>query len=203
MYQVLAQDIVYADPMKLVTSLDNHDMDRFLSVVGEDFSKYKMGVTLLLTTRGIPSWYYGTEILMKNFKNPTDAEVRQNFPGGFADDQNNKFTANGRTEKENEAFNYVRTLASYRKNNAVLHSGKLMQYVPQEGVYVYFRYSNEKSVMVVTNTNDNEQILSTERFSERIAGFSRGINVITNQLSNDLSFVRLPARSSQVIELIR
>lgn len=203
LYQVLAQDIVYADPMKLVTSLDNHDMDRFLSVIGEDFLKYKMGVTWLLTTRGIPSWYYGTEILMKNFKNPTDAEVRQDFPGGFAGDANNKFTADGRTEKENEAFNYVRTLANYRKNNPVLYSGQLMQYVPQEGIYVYFRYNNEKSVMVVTNTNDTESNLSTERFMERIRGFSTGKNIITTEVSNDLSLIRLPVKSCQVIELIK
>ena len=85
LYQTIAQDGIYADPMKLVTSLDNHDMDRYLSVIGNDFDEYKMGVTWLLTTRGIPSWYYGTEILMKNFKDPTDAEVHRNFPGGFAD----------------------------------------------------------------------------------------------------------------------
>ena len=46
--------------------LTNHDLDRFYSVVGEDFNKFKMGMNLLLTQRGIPQLYYGDEILMGN-----------------------------------------------------------------------------------------------------------------------------------------
>ncbi|MEO5998848.1 MAG: glycoside hydrolase family 13 protein [Chitinophagaceae bacterium] len=203
LYQTVGQDIVYADPMKLVTSLDNHDMDRFLSVIGEDFAKFKMGVTWLLTTRGIPSWYYGTEILMKNTKNPSDAEVRRDFPGGFPGDKENKFTAQGRNEKENEAFEYTRKLANYRKNNQALHSGKLMQYVPQDGVYVYFRYNAVKSVMVVTNTNDKESGVDTNRFGERMNGFTRALNVITNEEVGNLSSLKIPAKTAVVLALIK
>ncbi|MCB0683565.1 MAG: alpha-amylase, partial [Saprospiraceae bacterium] len=63
-----------------VTFLDNHDLSRFYSVIGEDLRKYKSGIAFLLTMRGIPSIYYGTEILMKNFKDP-DGKVREDFPG--------------------------------------------------------------------------------------------------------------------------
>jgi len=179
LYQTLAQDAVYANPMKMVTSLDNHDMDRYLSVIGDDLENYKMGVTWLLTTRGIPSWYYGTEILMKNFKDPTDAEVRRDFPGGFADAEENKFVAAGRSKRENDAFDYVKKLASYRKLTPALHSGKLMQYAPQDGTYVYFRYNLTKTIMVVTNSLDKEVALDTARFRERIQGFSAAMNVVT------------------------
>ena len=79
---MLAQDIVYQDPNLNMTFLDNHDQPRFFSVVGEDMAKYKQGIAFLLTARGVPRLYYSTEILMKNFKNPTDAEVRRDFPGG-------------------------------------------------------------------------------------------------------------------------
>src|SRR5690606_32532314 len=99
-YQVLGQDYLYEDPTRNVIFLDNHDMDRYLSVIGEDLQKYRMGLTWLLTTRGIPQLYYGTEILMKNFKNPSDAEVRRDFPGGFPGDAQNKFLASGRTQAE-------------------------------------------------------------------------------------------------------
>jgi glycosidase len=81
-YNTLVQDILYKDPMQNEIFLDNHDLDRFYSVVGEDYNKYKQAITLLFTQRGIPQLYYGTEILMKNFKDPTDAEVRKDFPGG-------------------------------------------------------------------------------------------------------------------------
>lgn len=202
LYQTIAQDVVYADPMKLVTSLDNHDMDRFLSVIGEDFDKYKMGVTWLLTTRGIPSWYYGTEILMKNFKNPTDAEVRLDFPGGFPESKENKFKADGRNTKENEAFEYVKKLANYRKVTPALHSGKLMQYVPQQGVYVYYRYDANKTVMIATNTNDKEMSIDTARFAERMNGFSGARNVINEQVSN-LASLKLPPKTAIVLELVK
>jgi glycosidase len=202
LYQTIAQDVVYADPMKLVTSLDNHDMDRFLSVIGEDFDKYKMGVTWLLTTRGIPSWYYGTEILMKNFKNPTDAEVRLDFPGGFPGNKENKFKADGRSAKEKEAFEYVKKLANYRQATPALHSGKLMQYVPQQGVYVYFRYDANKTIMIATNTNDKEMSIDIARFAERLNGFSAAHNVITEQVSS-LPSIKLPPKTAIVIELVK
>ena len=202
-YQIISQDAVYADPMKLVTQLDNHDMDRYLSTIGDDFNKYKMGVTWLLTTRGIPSLYYGTEILMKNIRVPTDAEVRKDFPGGFPGDGESKFTREGRNQKENEAFDFVSKLANYRKNTPAVHSGRLMQYVPREGVYVYFRYDAAKTIMIVANTADKEVSLDTARFTERMKGFSSAKNVITNELTNDLSRMKLPAKTAIVLELIK
>jgi glycosidase len=203
LYETVTQDIVYADPMKLVTSLDNHDMDRFLSVIGNDFDKFKMGVTWLLTTRGIPSWYYGTEILMKNFKNPTDAEVRQDFPGGFPGHKENKFTSAGRTEKENEAFNYIKTLANYRKNTPALHSGKLVQFVPKDGLFVYFRYNDQKTIMIASNSTEKAAVLETGRFSERTKGFNGAVNIITGEKTGSLSSLSLPAKTALVLELTR
>ena len=203
LYAALAQDAVYEDPTKLVTFLENHDTDRYFSVVGEDFAKYKMGVTWLLTTRGIPHWYYGTEILMKNFKNPSDAEVRRDFPGGFPGDRENKFTAAGRTRPEAEAFDFVKKLAAYRKASPVLHSGKLMQYLPQNGTYVYFRYDAAKTVLVATNTNDGEINLDMARFSERTTDFTKARNVLTNETLNDLKTLKIPGKTAWVLELQR
>ncbi len=200
-YQALAQDAVYQDPSKLVTFLDNHDTDRYLSVIGDDFEKYKIGLTWLLTTRGIPSMYYGTEILMKNFKDPSDAEVRRDFPGGFPGDKENKFETSGRSDREKEAFLFVRKLATYRRDNAVMHTGKLMQYLPQEGIYVYFRYDANKTVLVATNTSDKEISLDTARFAERMKGFTSARNVLTDATLTDLKLVKLPAKTALVLEL--
>lgn len=200
-YEALAQDAVYVDPTKLVTFLDNHDTDRYLSVIGDDLDRYRIGLTWLLTTRGIPSLYYGTEILMKNFKDPSDAEVRRDFPGGFPGDRENKFEASGRTKPENEAFQFVRKLATYRRDNPVLHTGKLTQYLPQEGTYVYFRYDKDKTVMVATNTGDKEISLDTARFAERMRGFTSARNVLTDATMGDLKLVKLPAKTALVLEL--
>ncbi|TGE16451.1 alpha-amylase family glycosyl hydrolase [Hymenobacter elongatus] len=202
-YQTLAQDVVYQDPNKLVTLLDNHDKNRFLSEIGDDLDKYKIGLTWLLTTRGIPSMYYGTEILMKNFKDPTDAEVRRDFPGGWPGDKEDKFTAAGRSARENEAFDFVKSLATYRRDHKVLHEGKLMQYLPENGLYVYFRYDATGTVMVATNTTDKPAGLPTARFSERMSGFTKGRNVLTKAPLNDLATLQLPAKTAVVLELAK
>ena len=202
-YQTLAQDAVYQDPNKLVTFLDNHDHNRFLSEIGDDLDKYKMGLTWLLTTRGIPSMYYGTEILMKNFKDPTDAEVRRDFPGGWAGDKEDKFTAAGRSARENEAFDYVRKLATYRRAHPVLHTGKLMQYLPDNGLYVYFRYDAAGTVMVASNTSDKPAALATARFAERMSGFTKARNVLTGEQLGSLASLTLPAKTAVVLELAK
>ena len=200
-YSVLSNDALYQDPNLNMTFLDNHDHDRFFSIVGEDMNKYKLGVGFLLTTRGVPQLYYGTENLTKNFKNPSDAEVRKDFEGGWADDKVNKFLASGRTEKENEAFNFVKKLANYRKNSAALTTGKLTQYLPIDGIYVYFRHTNNQSSMIVMSQNKEDKNLDTNRFMENIQGYISAKNILTDELISDLKTLKVPANSFTILEL--
>ncbi|WP_224995632.1 glycoside hydrolase family 13 protein [Cesiribacter sp. SM1] len=200
LYNTLAGDYQYQDATRNVVFLDNHDISRFYSVVGEDFNKFKSGIAWLLTTRGIPQLYYGTEILMKNHADP-DGKVREDFKGGWEGDKENKFTAAGRTEQENEAFNYVKKLANYRKQNQVLQTGKLMQYVPEDAVYVYFRYNEEQTVMVVMNTAAEARKVNTSRFSERMAGFGKAHNIVTDEVLNTSDTLTVPAKTTLVLEL--
>ncbi len=202
LYTTLAQDIIYKDPTKHVNFLDNHDKTRFLSEIGEDFEKFKMGVGWLLTTRGIPQMYYGTEVLMKGVSNP-DGWVRLDFPGGWTSDSANKFEAAGRTALENEAFNWTRTIAQYRKNSSAIKTGKFMQFVPEVGVYTFFRYSQDQTVMVVMNTNDKEKTLDPERFAERTSGFSQGKNIVTGTTHSLDKKWNLPGKSIWILELTK
>jgi neopullulanase len=200
LYTILSQDIVYKDPMKNVVQLDNHDMSRMYSVVGEDFDKFKSANLLMLTTRGIPQMYYGTELLMKNYSNP-DGLVRSDVKGGWENDSTNHFMEKGRTTKENEAFNFIKKIANYRKNNPALHSGKLKQYVPEDGVYVFFRYDNNKTNMIVFNSNSKSIELATKRFSESMSGFKKAKNIITNENVNDLLKLTIPSKTAYLYEL--
>ena len=200
LYSVMAQDFMYKDATKNTIFLDNHDMSRFLSVVGEDITKYKSGMAMLMTMRGVPQMYYGDEILMKNFSNP-DGLVREDFPGGWPGDKDNKFSSTGRSVKEDDAFNYVRTLANYRKNTSALQTGKMMQYIPENGVYVYFRYDAQKTVMVAYNGREKEETISAERYNERINGASKALNVITGE-TIDLGKLTIPAKATLVLEII-
>ena len=201
LYQTLAQDLVYQNPERLVPFVENHDSDRYFSVIGEDYNKYKMGLTWLYTLRGIPQMYYGTEILMKNFKNPTDAEVRRDFPGGWKGDKDNKFVASGRNEKENEAFDWNKKLLNYRKTSAALTSGKMTQFVPFDGIYVYFRHTDSQTVMIVTNSNASEKEVKTTSFVEILKNAKSAKNVITDENLSDISTIKIPAMTALVLEI--
>jgi neopullulanase len=202
LYLTATNDFVYKDPMQNVIFLDNHDMSRFLSVVGEDVQKLKMGIAWLLTFRGIPQFYYGTEVLMKNFSNP-DGLVRMDFPGGWAGDSANKFTAAGRSAVENEVWNYTRALANYRKTSSAIKKGKMMQFVPEDGLFVYFRYDAKQTVMVIMNQNEKEMELNTARFSERINGFARTKNVVDGRIEAITEKIKVPAKTTLVLELVK
>ena len=199
-YYTLAQDFLYEKPSRNVLFLDNHDTSRFLSTVGEDENKFKSGIAFLLTMRGIPSLYYGTELLFTGFSNP-DGLVRQDFPGGWKSDSVNKFKTSGRTVKEQAAFDYIKKLATYRKNTPALQVGKLTQFVPENGIYVFFRYDDETTVMVLMNTNNQAATISTKRFEERMLGFSKAKNVATDSVLTDLTEINIERNSTLVLEL--
>lgn len=204
LYQTLAQDILYKNPMRNCIFLGNHDLDRMYSVIGEDFDKYKMGMNFLLTLRGIPQLYYGDEVLMKNFKDPTDAEVRKDFPGGWPDDKikDNRFIKEGRSDKQDEAFNYVSRLAKFRKSSSALTTGKLMQYLPADGLYVYFRYDAKETVMVISNTGAKKIQPDWSFYSERTNGFSQARNVVSEKIK-PLTGLEIEPGESFVFELLR
>lgn len=202
-YYTLAQDYFYEDPTRNVTMLDNHDMTRFFSVVGENLNKYKSGIAFLLTMRGIPQLYYATEILDTGFEAPSHGNIRKDFPGGWPGDPVNKFAAAGRTPQENEAFDFVRTLLRYRHATPALQTGRLMQFVPEDGVYAYFRYDAAKTVLVLLNTANAERTVDTGRFAERMQGFSRAKDVVTGRVLTDLGKIRVERNSPLVLELVR
>jgi neopullulanase len=202
LYTTLAQDFVYKDPMRQVIFLDNHDLSRFLSVVNEDIDKYKCGIAWLLTCRGIPQLYYGGEIFTPGITSPNDGYVRLDFPGGWPSDTVNKFTIKGRTQKDQSIYQYVATLANYRKSSPALTTGKFMQFIPQDGVYVYFRYTDKQTVMVVLNTAKEKKTINFEQFAERTATFTKYRDVMT-QTESDFKSFELGAYKAAVLELRR
>ena len=198
LYHALQADWLYVDATRNVPFLDNHDMSRFYSVIGEDFNKFKTGIAWLLTLRGTPQLYYGTEVLMKNFSDP-DGKVREDFPGGFVGDKTNYFVS--RPGQAGQAFDYVSKLANYRKAHPVLSSGKLMQFIPQDGVYTYFRYMDTECVMVIANNTKDEKTVDGARFAERTAGFTSGVEVVSGAAISDLKTLRVPPHTAWVVEL--
>jgi neopullulanase len=203
-YNVFTLDYVYTHPENMLVFVENHDTRRFNEVIGGDIRKFKMAYALLLTIRGIPQLYYGSEILMAGNKSKGDGDIRRDFPGGWPGDQRNAFTSEGRTPEENEAFNFLRNLLNWRKANSVIYSGKTMQYIPEENCYVYFRYNAEKTIMVILNNHETAvRRLDARRFAERMNGFRSGHEVISGRNLSDLSVIEVPPKSAMIIELIK
>ncbi len=202
LYTTLAFDYLYKDATRNVLFLDNHDASRFFSVVGEDVAKQKIGIQWLLTCRGIPQMYYGTEIIMKGFTNP-DGWVRLDFPGGWAGDKKNAFTGAGLTDNEVSVQSLVKTLANYRKQSSALKTGKMMQYVPKDGLYVYSRYDDQQTIMCVMNTSDKEMEVDFTKYSERTVGFSKARNVLGENIFDLTRKVKIPIKTMWVLELVK
>ena len=202
LYTTLAQDFVYKDPLRNVIFLDNHDIGRFYSVVGENMDKYKSSLSWLFTCRGIPQLYYGSELATTGFTSPSDGYVRLDFPGGFAGDTANKFELSGRTVKDHEIWRHVHALANYRKQSTAIMTGKMTQYVPADGVYVYFRYDGKQTVMVAMNTAKTDKVISFEKYPERTMGFTQYTDVISKEKTAMKDFT-LGSYKAVVLELGR
>jgi glycosidase len=135
-----------------------------------------------MTLRGIPSLYYGTEILMKGFSNP-DGLVRSDFEGGWKADNQDRFTDLGRNDAENRAFDYVRKLARWRAGNTAVHNGKLMQFIPEKGLYTFCRYDAKNTVLIIVNaSNDAAEWNNAEKTDEVLKGKRSGTDIISGKI---------------------
>jgi neopullulanase len=200
LYQTLGNDFLYADPTANVIFLDNHDMTRFFSQIGEDVAGQRMGLEWLMTARGIPQLYYGTEVLMKGVDNP-DGLVRLDFPGGWPGDKKNAFTGVGLEPNEAIIQQVVKTLGQFRLHSTALRAGKMMQYLPEKSLYVYFRYDEHQTVLCAMNTGNQPAKLDFSRFNERTAVFTSGVEVETGMRFSLGTPINIPGRTMWVLEL--
>ena len=201
LYEHLAYDYAYADIYNVLRFLDNHDTDRFLPAMPEKLDAFKQGIAFMLTIPGIPQFYYGTELLMNGTKQKGDGYIRLDVPGGWPGDAVNQCEASGRTDIQNEAWNYMQKLLKWRKGNEVIAKGKMKHFVPQNGVYVYARNLNGKQVVVIMNGNAKESVLPLDRYDEILKGYTSGKDVITGKVVSLQKELTLGAKDVLVLEL--
>ena len=199
-YEMLGNDHLYPDPSNLVIFPDNHDMDRFFTQINYDFDLFKMGMVYFSTLRGIPQFYYGTEILMKNEKEG-HGQIRSDFPGGWKGDMINGFTGKGLTTQEQEAQALTTKLLNWRKEKAVIHTGKLMQFAPEDGVYSFFRYNEKETVMIIFNKNDKETAVSMDKYNEMIGDKSNAFDVLNDRIFSLESTLRISPKTALILEI--
>lgn len=184
LYGHLALDYLFPDPQRILTFLDNHDTDRFLPSMPEDLAKWKQAQAFLLTTRGIPQIYYGTEILMNGSRaDGGDGNVRRDMPGGFPGDSINVFDGSGMTPIQAEAFAYLSKLLHWRKGevNEVISKGSLKHFAPQQRAYIYERRLGDKVIDVLLNGTDEPITLDMEYYSEILPKGATRTDIFTGQ----------------------
>ena len=167
-YDHLALDYLYPDPQHILTFLDNHDTDRFLPEMPDSLGVWKQALAFLLTSRGIPQLYYGTELLMNGTKKISDGYIRLDMPGSFPGDKVDAFTREGRTDMQNEAWDYLSRLLQWRRGEAndVIAKGTLKHFMPQNGIYAYERRLGDKQVVVLLNGQSEPNTVTMERTVE-------------------------------------
>jgi glycosidase len=200
-YDNFTNDFLYPNPNNILIFAENHDTHRINHIFNNDINKYKMAMGLLATSRGIPQLYYGSEIGMTGNKDKGDADIRQDFPGGWEGDANNAFTAAGRTQGQNEYFDFTSKLFNWRKTNSAVHFGKMTHYIPENNVYVYFRYNATESVMVLINNSRETKIIKTNRFAENLLNYKTGKDVISDNIVDVTNEISLEPKSVLILEL--
>lgn len=203
LYTVLTQDNAYQNANDLLIFPDNHDVSRLYTNLGNDINKWKQAIAFILTTRGIPQIYYGTEYLDHNNEGGEHAYIRKDFPGGWAGDAVNVATGKGLTEKQQEAFSYITKIMNWRKTNEAVTKGKLIQFIPDGETYTYFKVHNGKAVMVVLNNGELRE-LNTSRFNEILKDFTGGTDVATGYTYSFKSGkIDLKEHSALILELTK
>ncbi len=201
-YLNFTNDFLYANPNNLLTFAENHDTNRFNEIYKNDFKKYQMAMTILATVRGIPQLYYGSEIGMAGNKDKNgDGDIRRDFPGGWNGDANNAFNASGRTAEQQKFHDFTAKLFNWRKSKEVIHTGKMMHYIPENNVYVFFRYNDTETVMIVINNNTDKQTFKLSRFKENIKNFQTGTDVLSGKQINTKDDLEIDGKSVLVLEL--
>lgn len=201
LYAMLALDFLYADPDNLVVFPDNHDMSRIYTQLQENFDHFKLAMIYTMTTRGIPQVYYGTEILMSDRTNGDHGIIRSDFPGGWAGDKANAFTGKGLTDQQKEAQDFTKKLLNWRKGASAIHYGKMIHYLPENGVYVYFRFTDQEKVMVALSKNDQEVDMELARFYEMLDGVTKGQDVLSGKAYSLTKSIKVPAKGALILEV--
>jgi len=198
-YNSLCYDYLYADPSHVLAFIENHDTDRFLGN-GKDSTALKQALALLLTMNRIPQLYYGTEVLMNGTKEITDGNVRKDFPGGFAGDTHNCFTAQGRTKAENAMFQWESKLLHWRQGNDLISKGKQTQFIPFKGIYVIARQYQGRTSLTILNGKRSEATMPVARYAEVIGKATTATDVITGRKIDLTHDITLQPREALVVE---
>ena len=170
-YDSMANDLYFHDPMNMMIFPGNHDTDRIGDVVGQDPAKMKMVYALMATLRGYPQIFAGDELMaVSRDRSQGHGGLRVEFPEDWASDP-----------VRSELHDYFRTLLRWRKGSTAVQQGSTLHFSGRN-TYAYFRTAGDETVFVFLNNNEVPREIPWADYAEitgRLKGAGR--NVVTGE----------------------
>ncbi|MCB9209807.1 MAG: cyclomaltodextrinase N-terminal domain-containing protein [Ignavibacteriales bacterium] len=182
-YEIFGKDFVYSNPNNLLIFFDNHDTDRGMFAAKNDLFKFKAGITLVLTTRGIPQIFYGTEIGLDGGGH--HGRIRGEFPGGFPGDSLNAFNQSDRNITQNDIFDFTIKLLHLRKEFDAIRNGKFTHFAPKDDLYIYKKTIKDQEIIFAINDNMNDQIVDLSYYIGNIKNIKNN-TIVKNLMTGDI-----------------
>lgn len=218
---VLDQDRCYTNANRLVTLLDNHDLDkRFMTEILDFYGHwdrdlavkiFRLALSFLFTTRGIPQIYYGTEVGLEGCRDPDN---RRDMPWEIF---GSSLQPRKRWGDEREIFNHMKKLIKIRRENEALANGYLFTLFSDQFIYAFMREFRGNTVITVVNNGLEDmpyplgiQVEGNLNIPVRIKENMRKRKQLTNlldsqdtiQLSDDGSiYVKLEGKTAKIYKL--
>lgn len=151
---VLDMDTSYSNANRLITLLDNHDLDMRIATEISDWvgawdimlreQILKLCLSFLMTTRGIPQIYYGTEIALEGRKDPDN---RRDMPWNLFNNSDTPVDP-----YRNGIFKHIQKVIKLRKEHEALRYGYLITLYSDFFVYAFLReYKGDLVIVVINN----------------------------------------------------
>lgn len=101
------------------------------------------------------------------------------------------------------AAGFTRALIRYRNATPALQNGQTQVFPPEDGVYTWFRFDADKSVMIIVNTGEKARRPALDRFKVRLAGFTRLKDVVTGEIFSAWSSFDVAGNKARILELMK
>lgn len=157
----------------LVTFIDNHDMSRFLSINNNN-TQLHLSLAFLLTVRGTPCIYYGTE------------QYLHNDTSGGGDPYNRPMMNSW--NQTTTAYQVINKLSTLKQTQPALQFGAHQQRWMNSDVYIYERKFNNDVVLVAINKSASTwyeitglyTALPAGTYTDQLNGVLGGHNITVN-----------------------
>lgn len=144
----------FGDAFDRLTILDNHDMNRFLFLAGDDRAKLKLGALLLYTLAGNPINYYGTETGVTQ-ERPTHYDGKGVF-------EEARQPMNWDAAIAGDLPDHFRTLVQLRHAHPALRQGsrRTVHLDAGAGTWAFERRTPDETLLIALNTGPTPRLLT-------------------------------------------